>query len=410
MPHRLLRNRAFQLLFLGRSLSLVGDAVVPAALSLAVLRATGSTSALALVLGCSMVPRLLLLPLGGVVADRFNARTVALTTDLVRGATQLCIGFQLLSNTSELWQIASASAVGGAASAFAMPTLPRLITGTVPDTDRQAANSALGVVRSATGLGGPALAGVLILTVGPGWAFILDASSFAVSASLLAVIRIAHVPVGHSSLRTDLVEGWQEVRSRDWYWTSLIAHAVWNGAAAVLTTLGPALAIRQLGGEQTWVEILQAGAVGLLLGSLLAGRAHPAGRSSWPTWASRRTLCPSPSSRPALQLSPLSSPTASPSLASASSTPSGRPPSRPPSRPVCWPASLRTTGFCPWPPCPRLRSRPARGERLGPAGAAVGRGGRGGRGLRRNCRRTGRAPLPGHGQHGQLPHTGDHRK
>ncbi|MGW7666651.1 putative MFS family arabinose efflux permease [Streptomyces sp. 3212.3] len=275
MPHRLLRNRAFQLLFLGRSLSLVGDAVVPAALSLAVLRATGSTSALALVLGCSMVPRLLLLPLGGVVADRFNARTVALTTDLVRGVTQLCIGFQLLSNTSELWQIASASAVGGAASAFAMPTLPRLITGTVPDTDRQAANSALGVVRSATGLGGPALAGVLILTVGPGWAFILDASSFAVSASLLAVIRIAHVPVGHSSLRTDLVEGWQEVRSRDWYWASLITHAVWNGAAAVLTTLGPALAIRQLGGEQTWVEILQAGAVGLLLGSLLAGRAHP---------------------------------------------------------------------------------------------------------------------------------------
>ncbi|MGW0882477.1 MFS transporter [Streptomyces sp. NPDC002671] len=275
MPHRLLRNRPFQLLFLGRSLSLVGDAVVPAALSLAVLRATGSTSALALVLGCAMVPRLLLLPLGGVVADRFNARTVALTTDLVRGAAQLCIGFQLLDRAPVLWQIAFAAAVGGAASAFAMPTLPRLITGTVPDKDRQAANSALGVVRSATGLGGPALAGALILAAGPGWAFILDAISFAASASLLAVIRIAHVPVGHRPLRTDLVEGWQEVRSRDWYWTSLIAHAVWNGAAAVLTTLGPALAVRQLGGEQTWVEILQAGAVGLLLGSLLAGRARP---------------------------------------------------------------------------------------------------------------------------------------
>ncbi|WP_063789975.1 MFS transporter [Streptomyces sp. MMG1121] len=275
MPYRLLHNRAFRLLFLGRSLSLVGDAVVPAALSLAVLRATGSTSALALVLGCAMVPRLLLLPLGGVVADRFNARTVALGTDLVRCAAQLWVGIQLLGSTAELWQIALASSVGGAASAFAMPTLPRLITGTVREEDRQAANSALGVVSSTTGFGGPALAGALILTAGPGWAFIVDATSFAVSAASLALIRIAHLPGERGSLRVDLVEGWQEVRSRDWYWTSLIAHAVWNGAAAVLSTLGPALAVRQLGGEGTWVAILQAGAVGLLLGSLLAGRARP---------------------------------------------------------------------------------------------------------------------------------------
>ncbi|MEU9991001.1 MFS transporter [Streptomyces sp. NPDC048045] len=275
MPHRLLRNRAFRLLFLGKSLSLVGDAVVPAALSLAVLRATGSTSALAIVLGCAMVPRLLLLPLGGVVGDRFNARTVALTTDLVRCAAQLYVGLQLLGGVSGLWQIALAEAVGGAASAFAMPTLPRLITGSVPGDDRQAANSALGAVKSVTGLGGPALAGALILIAGPGWAFVLDAASFAVSAALVAAIRIGHVPAERRSLRVDLVEGWQEVRNRDWYWTSLVAHAAWNGAAAVLMTIGPALAVRQLGGERTWVAILQAGAVGLLLGSLLAGRARP---------------------------------------------------------------------------------------------------------------------------------------
>ncbi|MFG1808093.1 MFS transporter [Streptomyces sp. NPDC049040] len=278
MAYPPLRERSFRLLFLGQSLSLVGDAVVPAALALAVLRATGSTSALALVLGCVMVPRLLLLPLGGVVADRFNARTVALTTDLVRCAAQLCVGVQLLGGSPRLWQIAVAEAIGGAGSAFAMPSLPRLITGSVPDSQRQAANSALGVVKSATGLGGPALAGALILTVGPGWAFVLDAVSFAASAALTAAMRVVHVPVPRGSLRVDLVEGWQEVRNRDWYWTSLLAHATWNGAAAVLMTLGPALAVQRLGGEHTWVAILQAGAVGLLLGSLLAGRArltHP---------------------------------------------------------------------------------------------------------------------------------------
>lgn len=95
MPHPL-RTRAFRLLFIGRTLSLLGDAAIPTALSLAVYLATGSTAALALVLACAMVPRLILLPLGGVVGDRFNARTVALTTDLVRCATQLFVGLELL--------------------------------------------------------------------------------------------------------------------------------------------------------------------------------------------------------------------------------------------------------------------------------------------------------------------------
>ncbi|MEU9508732.1 hypothetical protein AB0D32_20935 [Micromonospora sp. NPDC048170] len=148
-----LRLRPFRLLFLGRTVSALGDAVVPAALALAVLRATGSTGSLALVLACALTPRLLLLPLGGVLADRLDARRVAILADL------------------------------------------------------------------------------------------------------------AH--------------GWREVRSRDWFWSSLLGHGVWNGAAAVLTTLGPAVAVRRLGGEGVWVLMLQAGAVGMLAGSLLAARIRP---------------------------------------------------------------------------------------------------------------------------------------
>ncbi|SCY60918.1 Predicted arabinose efflux permease, MFS family [Streptomyces sp. 136MFCol5.1] len=274
MPHPL-RTRAFRLLFIGRTLSLLGDAAIPTALSLAVYLATGSTAALALVLACAMVPRLILLPLGGVVGDRFNARTVALTTDLVRCATQLFVGLELLSGTPQLWQIAVAEAIGGAASAFAMPTSSPLIIGTVEAPALLRANSLMAVVNSATRVAGPALGGTLILTAGPGWAFVLDAASFAVSAALLSAIKVRHVPIPHRSVLSDLKEGWGEVRSRDWYWTSLIAHAAWNGAAAVLMTLGPALAVREMGGKTLWIALLQTGAIGLLLGSLLAGRARP---------------------------------------------------------------------------------------------------------------------------------------
>ncbi|MYQ88262.1 MULTISPECIES: MFS transporter [unclassified Streptomyces] len=274
MPHPL-RTRAFRLLFIGRTLSLLGDAVIPTALSLAVYLATGSTGALALVLGCAMVPKLLLLPLGGVVGDRLNARTVALTTDLVRCATQLFVGVELLGGAPALWQIALAEAIGGAAGAFAMPTTSPLIRGTVPESGLLRANALMAVVNSSTRLGGPALAGVLILTAGPGWAFVLDGASFAVSAVLLSAVEVRHVPIPRRSLLTDLKEGWSEVRGRDWYWTSLIAHAAWNGAAAVLMTVGPALFVREPGGKGVWVALLQTGAVGLLLGSLLAGRIRP---------------------------------------------------------------------------------------------------------------------------------------
>lgn len=267
--------RSFRLLFIGRTLSMTGDAVIPVALGLAITMATDSPGALALVLACAMIPKLLLLPLGGVAGDRFNARTVALAMDVVRCATQLLVGAQLLGSNPNLAVLAVASAIGGAAGAFAMPTVSPLVRGTVEGDGLLRANALMGVASSSTRLGGPAVAALLISTAGPGWAFVLDGISFAVSAALLSVIRVKRVPIERRSVLADLKEGWQEVRSRDWYWTSLIGHSCWNGAAAVLMTLGPGLAVHELGGEWVWVWTLQTGAVGLLLGSLLAGRAKP---------------------------------------------------------------------------------------------------------------------------------------
>ncbi|MER7753256.1 MFS transporter [Kitasatospora sp. NPDC097643] len=265
----------FRLLFLGRTVSALGDAVVPAALAIAVTRATGSSAALALVLGCAMVPRLVLLPFGGVAGDRFNPRVVALTTDLVRAAAQLLVGLELLGGRPSLALIAVAEAVGGTASAFAMPTATPLVAATVQGEQRLRANALISSTMAAARLGGPALAGVLVYTAGPGWAFVLDAASFVFSAALLTRLTVRHQPGERRSLRRDLTEGWREVRSRDWYWTSLFAHGAWNGAAAVLLTLGPLIATTRLGGDGVWVAFTQAGAAGVLCGSLLAGRVRP---------------------------------------------------------------------------------------------------------------------------------------
>ncbi|WP_419997345.1 MFS transporter [Streptomyces boninensis] len=272
-PHPL-RSRRFQLLFAARSLSLLGDAVVPVALAIAVWEATRSSAALALLLVCAMAPRLLLLPVGGVVGDRLNARTIAAATAVVRAAAQLFVGVQLLGGDPQLWQLAVAEGVGGVATAFAMPAFAPLVTGTVAAEQRQQANAAIGAATSAARLGGPPLAG-LLLFAGAGEAFIAVGLGFAVSAVLMAAITVPHVVQDRRPFLADLRQGWSEVRSRDWYWSSLIAHSVWNGAAAVFATLGPAVAMEDLGGKAAWVAITTAGGIGLLLGSLLAGRARP---------------------------------------------------------------------------------------------------------------------------------------
>ena len=267
-----LRDRNFRLLFTGRVVDALGDAVSPAALTLAIVIATGSSAGLAVVLVCALLPKVTLLPLGGVVVDRLRPRRVAMVAAAVSGAAQLCIGLLLLAGHIDFPLIAAAAAVNGAASAFDTPATLPLVAGTTGDDRRQAANSLMGVAASATNLAGPALAGLLIFTVGAGWAFVLDAATFGFSAGTLALIRVRPVEVLARSLRDDLAAGWAEVRARTWYWTSLIGHAAWNFAAGMLATTGPVIAVTELGGKVVWLAALQASAVGYLAGAVIAGR------------------------------------------------------------------------------------------------------------------------------------------
>jgi len=268
-----LRDKNFRLLFTGRVFDALGDVVSPAALTLAIVIATHSAAGLALVLVCALLPKLALLPIGGVVVDRLRPRCVAMTAALVSGAAQLSIGLLLIAGHIDFPLIAAVAAVKGAASAFDTPATLPLVAGTTDDRNRQAANALMGIAASATMLAGPALAGVLIFTAGAGWAFVLDAATFLFSACTLALIRVRPVPVPKQSLKEDLVAGWAEVRARTWYWTSLIGHATWNFAAGLLATTGPLIALTELGGKTVWLAALQASAVGYLVGAFIAGRA-----------------------------------------------------------------------------------------------------------------------------------------
>ncbi|MEV0074648.1 MFS transporter [Amycolatopsis sp. NPDC050768] len=268
------RLPGFRRLLAGRSVSFLATALVPTALTLAVINATGSAGDLGLVLAAELVPQLALLPVGGVLADRLPAQRVAFAADLLRGLAQLGIGAELLLGFVRITDLIVLSAITGVGIAFGTPTMSPLVSAVVPGDARLAANGHLGVARGIALVAGPGIAGVLVVTVGAGWSFVVTGVLFGVAAATLRGVRTPprNPAAPSTSFFRELADGWYEVRTRPWFWTNLLGHAVANLAAGALMTLGPLIAVRSLGGEVTWVVVYQAGMAGLVAGALAAPR------------------------------------------------------------------------------------------------------------------------------------------
>ncbi|MEV5895224.1 MFS transporter [Nonomuraea fuscirosea] len=189
-------------LLIGRCLSALATALIPTTLTLAVLRATDDGGALGIVLASELVPMLLLLPVGGVLADRLRPERVALFADLVRCLSQAAIAVELFLGLYRLVDLALLSALAGAAIAFGSPAVPRLVVAVVPGAARLRVNARIGVVTSLSSVAAPAIAGTVTVAAGPGWAAGLTAVLFAGSALTLGGIRtsIARRAEGHQDV------------------------------------------------------------------------------------------------------------------------------------------------------------------------------------------------------------------
>lgn len=255
-------------------MSALATALIPTTLTLAVLRVTGSAEALGTVLACEMIPLLVCLPIGGVLADRFRPERLALLADLTRCLAQAAIGVELLLGVGRVLDLALLSALSGAAIAFGMPAVPRLVVGVVAaGPERLRVNARIGVATSLSGALAPALSGGVVLVAGPGWAAMTTAAVYLCSALTLGGVRTARQPARErATFRTDLAEGWREIRQRPWFLVSVLGHGVWHFMAGLFLTLGPLAAVERLGGEASWVLIVQSGTLGLLAGVLVAPR------------------------------------------------------------------------------------------------------------------------------------------
>jgi MFS family permease len=271
-----LQERQFRLLWAGQAVSAFGDGLFPIALAFAVVELTGEPGDLGLVFMAVLIPRVVLVLAGGVWADRLPRHRVMLAADVLRCVTQAVAAALLLIGSASLPALVVLGALYGAGDAFFAPAVTGLVPQTVRASRLQQANALLGLTRSAFFLAGPAVAGLLVVTFGPGWAFAADAASFAVSAAFLAQIRLPRaVRAPRASFAAELRAGWREVAGRTWVWTSIAYFSIWNLAMGALFVLGPFVAENSLGGAASWGVIVSCAGVGSLVGAAVALRVRP---------------------------------------------------------------------------------------------------------------------------------------
>jgi MFS family permease len=263
-----LREPNFRYYFLSRLVNAAGSTMGGIALAFAVLEVSGSPTALGIVLAARSIPEVLLLLAGGVIADRFGRTLVIQVCNLVAGATQLAIAALVISGTAQLWQLAALSAVNGAVAAISFPAMASVMPQLVPRDQLQPANVLMSMQRGVLSVLGPTVGGVLVVTVGAGWAVAIDGIAYLVAAAMLVLVRIPPpLPKEEqTSIVGDLREGWRYFRGTTWLWAVVLAFSALNALfSGGFQTLGPVLAKTSDIGEAGWGLILSAGAAGLLL-------------------------------------------------------------------------------------------------------------------------------------------------
>ena len=266
-----LRERDFRYLFAGRVTSLLGSAIAPVALAFAVLDLTGSPTSLGIVLAARLIPQIIFLLVGGVIADRLPRQLVMVSANVVSGAAQGVVALLLLVGVAEIWHLIALQIVAGATSAFFFPASSGIVPQTVRPAVLQEANALLRLSLNGTSIAGAAAGGVLVAAAGSGWALAFDAVTYFAAALLLGRIRLSRTArIAGSNALAELREGWREFTARTWLWTIVVAFGFMNAAhSGASNVLGPTIARDELGGAAAWGLILSAEAAGLVLGGLL---------------------------------------------------------------------------------------------------------------------------------------------
>jgi len=259
-----------------------------------------NATAVGIVMGLQFGPQLLLLPISGHLADHFDKRKLIVITQAAMGSLALALGVLTVTGLVRLWEVYVFAFLFGCTTALDAPARQTFISSLVGDADLSNAVALNSSSFNAARMIGPAIAGVLIASVGTGWAFLINGVSFIAVLSSLAFLRLDATHSSHQSAanRRSLLDGFRYVSKRPDLITilfmlfligtfglnfpifiSTMAVTVFHAGASQYGLLTSTMAIGTLGGsllaarrERPSVMVLMAGAglfsVGLALAAI----------------------------------------------------------------------------------------------------------------------------------------------
>jgi MFS family permease len=175
-----------------------------------------SAAAVGVVIGLQFGPQLLLLPFTGYAADRFDRRELLIATQSAMGALCLALGVLTVTGEIRLWHVYGFAFLSGCVAAFDAPASQTFVGDLVGDSELSNAVALNSTSFNAARMIGPAVAGVLIASVGTGWAFLINAASFLAVLGSLLLLRVSdlHPRTRPATGEKGFVEGFRYVAAR----------------------------------------------------------------------------------------------------------------------------------------------------------------------------------------------------
>ena len=282
---RALRHRNFQLFFSGQLISLVGTWMQNVAQAWLVYRLTGSSLLLGAVGFAGQIPVFLMAPVGGVVADRYNRHRVVIATQTSAMILAFILAGLTLAGLVQVWHIFVLASLLGVVNAFDIPARQAFLVDMVGREDLMNAIALNSSMFNGARIIGPAIAGVLVASIGEGWCFFSNAVSYIaviVGLVLMRVTRPAGLARGASPVE-HIIEGFRFVKRTAPIRALLLLLGLISLVGMPYAVLMPIFADRILhGGARGLGILLGATGVGALLGALtLAARSGLKGLGRW---------------------------------------------------------------------------------------------------------------------------------
>lgn len=268
----------FRSLWMGSTISMLGDQFYLVALPWLVLQITGSSLALGTMMMTAAIPRAALMLLGGAVTDRLSPRRVLMASAVVRSLLVGTVAVLVWLGVIHLWHLYLLTLGFGVADAFSLPAGPAMMPTLVPREQFPAANSLIQSSMVMTQMVGPAPAGLAIRRWGIAPALFFDALSFL--AVIAALVRIPHSPPPpppagappRPSMLSSIGEGLRAVRQDTPLFSLIVVTAAINFCIAGPVAIGLAsMAKFHFGSPAAFGTLLSCFSGGTLGGVLLGG-------------------------------------------------------------------------------------------------------------------------------------------